>query len=176
MDDSTTKQVRVPPLKQTRTASHWTEEVSKLVEVADHAAALEIERELSTLLKRTKKRIKKFAAEKQAIGLAYAGEDAVKCECGNRFDPDEEEYGGECELCDDEDKGISCVECNTKCECYHWVCLGHSAECASCDKSYCDDCIRTCEQCENPTCDDCFVTCGYGGHQQCESCQKSMIR
>jgi hypothetical protein len=107
--DHSAKQVRVPPASEARARAakgaradskasppHWTEEVSKLVEAADHAAALEIERELSKMLNRTKNRIKKFAAGKQAIGLAYAGEGAAKGKCGTRFDPGEKEYEGEC--------------------------------------------------------------------------------
>lgn len=172
-----------PASKRSKTAAatdekDWTVAVSELVKKANHEGALDIRSKLTILLEETNASIENFKAQEQQSGLAYGGNDAVKCwDCAKTFDPNDK-YGGVCDFCEekpDEKTGL-CVECKRECEnedCgTEWICSDHYSYCGFCDNTYCKDCMSSCERCGDDACrNGCLISCG--NMQICTGCEEN---
>ena len=164
------------PKKAREAMSPWEEEVSSLIESADAEGCKRIECKLNALLARARESIEDTEAEDRVEGLAYDGEDAVECSCGNAFDPDGE-YGSNCILCESEEKEVEiCIECAYTCaNCEEaWLCEECVGTCASCEELCCKECLKECEQCSEKSCEGCFVPVGDDEDDQvCKNCHEA---
>jgi hypothetical protein len=109
-------------------------------------------------------------------GMNYEGEDGVRCDCGNVFEPEGDD-AATCDFCDKEqcnDCVVYCPYCQ-RCEKHMFMCSECMKACTACDENFCKECITECCTCSEPYCNgdgkECaLVTVGYRGEQSCVYC------
>jgi hypothetical protein len=141
--------------KRAKTSTSEAEEMiaDAIDKIVNSEEAKRIQWELALLKKKVDSKVKQFEESAKNDGLCYKGEGAMKCKCGNSFDP-EGFYCGMCTGCSSD----FCEDCLLGCECGKQWCSECMKECSveGCDKILCDrcDCSVKCERCSERVCED----------------------
>ena len=159
-----------------KVTSAWIE-IGESINSADITKCKMIKSKLESLLSTANQRVSMLEKKAKKQGLAYKGEDAIKCGCGNTFQS-ESEYAATCDKCaDDKEKVEQCSECVKPCEvCGENLCDSCQVTCSGCDDTFCKECMSECGSCHELFCDrnkDCaLVGPDYGGGSCCIYCHE----